>query len=215
MTLIIGFGNKARHGKDTAATAIMEYAVLGDTELTDVRRYKYATALYEEVNFAIQSAGSAESLLTVLRGTATAKGEVFPEWVTCDPNPEVSDLAPHGKHPKILQWWGTELRRSSDSEYWVKRLYEEIERDKPEVALITDVRFPNEGDAVRARGGYTVNLTRLNVDGTLYVDPSRPADHISETAMDSYNWDYKLFSKSKEFVGSQAVNLVKFLKGLK
>ena len=46
MRLVIGFGNKARHGKDSAAAAIQEYA--RNMCLPDTRIFKFATALYQE-----------------------------------------------------------------------------------------------------------------------------------------------------------------------
>lgn len=51
--------------------------------------------------------------------------------------------------------------------------------------IITDVRFPNEADAIKRRGGY---LVRIN--GTRTKDV-RDANHVSETALDSYQgFDY-------------------------
>lgn len=51
--------------------------------------------------------------------------------------------------------------------------------------IITDVRFPNEADAILERGGKLIRLTR-----TTEV-PEEIANHPSETALDNYNkFDY-------------------------
>jgi hypothetical protein len=46
MRLIIGYGHRARQGKDSAAYAIQDYA--RRFSLPDVRIFKFATALYQE-----------------------------------------------------------------------------------------------------------------------------------------------------------------------
>src|SRR6185437_11665955 len=44
----------------------------------------------------------------------------------------------------LLQLFGTEFRRAEDKDYWLGRLRERIANERPHVALITDMRFPNE-----------------------------------------------------------------------
>src|ERR1700676_2528126 len=153
MTLIIGFGNRARHGKDTAAQAIVDYynekaAVQYKHSLPpsgpSVKIYKYATALYAEVNDFLKSDTGKRWLVGEKRPATFAHILTLPDWVQPDPNPEVSALAPYGKHPKLLQWWGSELRRTQDVNYWVKKMFADLEKDKVDIALVTDVRFPNE-----------------------------------------------------------------------
>lgn len=50
--------------------------------------------------------------------------------------------------------------------------------------VVTDVRFPNEFDAIKERGGYVVRITR---DG---VGPANA--HPSETALDGFDFDFVL-----------------------
>jgi hypothetical protein len=80
--------------------------------------------------------------------------------------------------------------------------------------MITDVRFPNEADAVKQRGGYTINVQRLREDGQPYYSSDRPADHISETALDGYNWDYYIKSKSPVVTAELAITYAELLRGL-
>lgn len=54
--------------------------------------------------------------------------------------------------------------------------------------IITDMRFPNELEAVKKRGGITI---RVNRDYVLSGGPENPKDqHESETALDNAEFDY-------------------------
>jgi hypothetical protein len=177
--LLIGFGNKARNGKDSAANAIKEYFE-NDYDNgyaappVKVGIFKYATALYAEVNEGIKN-GIWESR-RIIPDNPKECHAILPDWVQPEPNPEISALAPYGKHPKLLQWWGTEYRRAQDENYWVKKTFAAIPANL-DIAIITDVRFPNEAEGVISRGGYTVNVQRLREDGTQYYSSDRPATH--------------------------------------
>lgn len=60
--------------------------------------------------------------------------------------------------------------------------------------IITDVRFPNEADAIRKRGGIIIRVNRKHgyntPDGKWKEMPINY--HASETALDNYNFDYIL-----------------------
>lgn len=221
--LLLGFGNRARNGKDSAAEAIRDfYSQQNQARLAHVPTwkgsvrvgiFKYATALYQEVNKAIEAGiwGTRQVFITRPgRGLV-----VLPEWVEPDPNPEVSALAPYGKHPKLLQWWGSEFRRTQDPDYWVRKLFASIPNNL-DVVMITDVRFPNEAEAITQRDGYTVNVQRLREDGSQYYSDDRPSDHPSETALDNYNWNFylKIPNGHQALLAEQAVTLAEYLRGL-
>lgn len=60
---------------------------------------------------------------------------------------------------RLLQWWGTEFRRSIDPDYWVKQ----VDVDLPEMLVVSDVRFPNEMDFVRKYNGLLIKIARPKV----------------------------------------------------
>lgn len=82
----------------------------------------------------------------------------------------------------LLQWWGTEYRRNNFGDnYWVDKLVEETK--KYDKVIISDMRFPNEFDAVVHNGGICIKIIRPN------SFESNTALHISETALDHIkNW---------------------------
>lgn len=162
--LLIGFGHKARQGKNTAAVAVLNATPLD----SHARLYAYADALRAEVKRATSDAGGVYELTQSMN---------CPKWVM----PEM------GKQRTLLQWWGTDYRRSQDPDYWVKRMEETLERDHPDIAIITDVRFPNEAEAIHRLGGYLVKVER-----TTKPDVIVPA-HPSEQALDGYTgWDFNI-----------------------
>ena len=155
-SVIIGFGFRARSGKDTAVAEIIKQRGLklpiynmednaANAERYDIRKYSFADALRREVEAEYSKAGGVEKVFAPNYCFAK-KGYVvtLPEWVKYDPNGEVNAQYPRGKQRPFLQWYGTEYRRADDDDYWVKRLAEQIELEKPQIALITDMRFPNE-----------------------------------------------------------------------
>jgi hypothetical protein len=87
----------------------------------------------------------------------------------------------------LLQYWGTEYRRAQDELYWVKKCM--TQRKDGVINIITDVRFPNEVQAVKDAGGLVVRIERGNRSKV------SNQEHPSETALDGYiDWDVLLLN---------------------
>lgn len=230
--LILGLGNKARHGKDSFAAAVTAYFANLDVAAAKhnlkhkpvvVQHIAFADALYREVNEYLATAISLDMTFDALfkMGVREVRGgelcmTPIPEWVTPDPKAEVSKRAPYGKHPKLLQWWGTEFRRSQNQSYWVDKWKAAI-NPKSNIILSTDMRFTNEAAAVKSVGGVTIQVNRKNVDGTRFIDPTRDSLHVSETQLDGYNFDYEITVKTGDLalLEEWAITLVHYLRALK
>lgn len=140
-TFVFGFGHKARHGKDSACRIIREQR----GHLYDIRQYSFAEALKREVI----GMGNQRTLCEMA-------------GLPYDENPPLDDPllpAPHGKQRRLLQWWGTEFRRTQDPDYWVKQTEKRILAERPQIALISDMRFKNEFAMVQ-NYGVAVNMQR-------------------------------------------------------
>lgn len=96
---------------------------------------------------------------------------------------------------KALQWWGTEVRRSVDPDYWVKRAMASSLTKLAEGTSIyvTDSRFPNEATCIEEAGGLLVRLLVSQEEQARRImarDGLKPTaealNHASETAMDDY-----------------------------
>jgi hypothetical protein len=51
--------------------------------------------------------------------------------------------------------------------------------------IITDMRFPNEFDALKSRGGITIRINRVK-----YISTHSEGEHESERALDNHEFDY-------------------------
>jgi hypothetical protein len=86
----------------------------------------------------------------------------------------------------ILQRVGTEaLRRGFDEDVWVKSAHLRIQRAPTTNWVLTDVRFPNESEAIKSWGGQVFRIDRAERPDLIATN-----QHASETSMDSYDgWD--------------------------
>jgi hypothetical protein len=100
------------------------------------------------------------------------------------------------KSGPILQMVGTDLyRKNIDNDFWVKMLGYQIHEENPKIAIIADVRFPNEVKWIEDNGGICIKVTRWvdTIGGERYYADDRPKDHPSETALDDYGFfEYSL-----------------------
>jgi hypothetical protein len=86
---------------------------------------------------------------------------------------------------EVMQFVGTDLFRMMNSNVWVDACIRRIQKDKPTIAIITDVRFPNEVMGIKNAGGKVMRMTR---------NPAGDSDtHASETALDKENFDWSNF----------------------
>ena len=79
----------------------------------------------------------------------------------------------------ILQWWGVEFRRHYfGQDYWVSKMTQKLLAMDEDLAVVTDVRFRDEADFIRASGGFVVRVER---------ETGLQDGHSSETDLDGYS----------------------------
>jgi len=169
---IYGLGYKRGSGKDTVADMIVEAQV----PETKVIRIAFADTLKE----------ACKSLF------GFSHGQVYDQ--------EKKEQVDHrwGVTPRqALQWVGTDcIRNNLHPSFWVmaarNRIIGEIgDTEGPVCVVVTDVRFPNEVDAIHEWGGDVWNVRRQSV-----IDAERSAPHAphrSETALDDWvEWEFVL-----------------------
>jgi len=95
---------------------------------------------------------------------------------------------------EFLQLLGTDAMRDHlHPNVWVNALFADYKPEKmsersPSNWVITDVRFPNEAQAIKNRGGIIIRVDR---PGYIPIN-----NHPSETALDDWNFDYKILNAS-------------------
>lgn len=163
--MIIGLGYKARTGKGEVASWL-------------VRRHGFIEAAFAD---ALKHACREIFGLTESQLYGDQKDRLDPFW---DDTPR-----------NILQKVGTEcLRRGYRDDVWIKALEREL-RDpaSPETVdvdwVVSDVRFPNEAEAIHRWGGRLVKIER----------PDAPSiatgQHASEIALEKWGgWDYRILN---------------------
>ncbi len=89
---------------------------------------------------------------------------------------------------RLLQWWGTDLRRAQNPDYWVTRGMERADRAaeiaevhrRPSLIVFTDVRFENEAKAIDQRGGTVLEVIAPDDVRSRRLGGSLPPAHASE-----------------------------------
>ena len=84
---------------------------------------------------------------------------------------------------RAMEVVGTDIFRSLKRDVWVSATMRNIKRDQYDVAIILDVRFPNEVEAIKKLGGYVIRLT---------LDPFC-SESQSEKALDQNLYDWSNF----------------------
>lgn len=84
---------------------------------------------------------------------------------------------------EVMQVIGTDIFRKLDPNIWVRSTINKIFREKPDLAVIADCRFPNEVEAIKQIDGKVIRLTRAPFE----------SDHESETILNKENYDWTNF----------------------
>lgn len=84
---------------------------------------------------------------------------------------------------EFMQFFGTDIMRKIHPNVWANACINKINKEGSELAVVADVRFPNEVEAINKTGGKVLRLDR-----DVHED-----NHDSETALDMGNYDHANF----------------------
>lgn len=204
--MIIGLSGYAKSGKDTVAEIIQEL----QPNQWDVRKFS----------------GKLKTIASLLTGIPASKFE--------DQEFKESDLGPEWDRPleywhrqgddsriapmtvrEFLQKLGTDaVRDGLHTNAWVNALMADYHTDtRSEVLgqfikkvsppckwIITDCRFENEAQAIKDKGGVIIRIDRPGI---------KPVNaHPSETALDNWDFDYKIANASDLVALKQTVEVL-------
>lgn len=156
---IIGFSGYARSGKDTAAETLLGLGFVRIGFADKLKDFVYA------INPKVDGGPRGEYDLREVIDTFGWEKYKNTYWG--------DSIREH------LQYIGTECGRKLLGEnVWVDAAFNGLDDGK---YVFSDVRFPNEVDGIRSRGGRVYRIERTG------IGPAN--EHLSETALDNYEFD--------------------------
>jgi hypothetical protein len=157
--MIIGLSGYAQSGKDTVAELLC-------------LNYKYQRRSFADpIRHALLTLNPKLDSITHISDLIQDYG-----WEIAKKNPEVR---------RLLQVLGTDVgRRMFGDKVWVKMLMDELNYE--DRVVISDVRFPNEAEAIKKLGGVVLRINRRN--------HSAVNGHTSEHALDNYMFNYVIYN---------------------
>lgn len=180
--MIVGLCGKKQSGKSTVARFLGEQ---GFVELS------WAYPLKEIVGRQLFGLNDDQ-----LYGSEEAKEAIIPDWGY--------------SARQILQLVGTEcFRKVIRDDFWVvlgRRRLAELSQKGTNI-VISDCRFPNEMEAIKSLGGFTIRVVR---EGQISTDT-----HPSENSLNDYVTDFTITAKSGDIKTLERVigNIVLFKSG--
>ena len=153
---LIGLVGRKRSGKDTVARRLVEAHAFTRFAFADLLRE--AALTLNPIVLPMDTAWASYRLAEVVRADG---------WEAAKDLPEVR---------RTLQNYGMAIREI-DPDFWVRPVLGALAAHAGP-AVIADVRFPNEAEAIRAAGGTLVRIIRPGLDES--------DAHISETALANY-----------------------------
>lgn len=198
---VIAFGGRKKSGKDTLA----QFLVRNRLELfnsRDVYIYHFADPLK---GFVTNYLGCPEDWVWGSDKDKENKVEHL-LWENFPVKECIGDKTGSMSVREVLQYYGTNIFRQQDPEIWIRILKNTLLEKQPDVAIVADMRFPNEVAGIQELGGKTVYLTRA-------VPPL--SVHESETALlhENFEWnkfDCVLYNHDRNITQTQDI-LIKIL----
>lgn len=155
----MGFAGLARVGKDTAAQVLIkEFGYVQESFADPIRKF-------------------VAHILGWSLAELEARKEDYIEWLGTTPR-------------RMMQTVGTEWGRIGVNDLiWVNRTLRAVDHNRINLfspTVITDVRFDNEAEAIRAAGGVVVHIVR--------PDALKTSAHVSENGVTRHPRDYVLIN---------------------
>lgn len=177
MTKIIAFSGRKQSGKSTSGEYVQR--LMNDINpKIDIRTYSFADPLKKNICIDLlgltpqQCWGSDDDKNSL----TSLMWENMPGYI--------GDSIGLMTAREVMEYIGTKMFRKMKDQVWVEATLKQIEKDKPDIALLLDNRFPNEVTPILDVGGYVVRLTRNPFNST-----SEP-----ESALDPDKYDWNKFS---------------------
>lgn len=168
--MIVGLSGYARAGKDTVASILVQEHGFRRVAFADALKAVLAD-LNPIVGWKLDERGGAHGSLERVAGLGRPSPDGHGiDWEQAKQRPEVREL---------LQRLGCAVRDHVGQNAWVEAALRDVDRE--ERVVVSDVRFPNEAEAIKRRLGQVWRVVR---EGCGPVN-----GHVSESALDGWHFD--------------------------
>jgi len=168
MTKIIAFAGRKQSGKTTCSEFVAKYFNGSIESFNSAKIYNFADPLKKDI------------CINIL-------GMKYDQcYGSDDQKNELVDCYWEGKQlsaREVMQVVGTDIFRKMKQDVWAGATIIKIQKEKPDLAIIADCRFPNEVESIKRAGGIVIKLTRNPYN----------SNHTSETALDEINYPVSNF----------------------
>jgi hypothetical protein len=207
MGKIIGISGRKQSGKNTVANYFTGYILkqknmVGDFDISNEGKLEIQTANqqgdigwgifdatrkdYDFVSYADKELWPYTKLYhfaDCLKHLAVSLFDLEPRQVY-GTDEDKNSMTQYGKTAReFLQYFGTDVMRKIKNSIWVDYTIKCIKEENSEFAIIPDVRFPNEVQAIKEANGIVIRLDR-----DVYS-----SEHTCESSLDEENFDWKNF----------------------
>lgn len=184
--IVVAMTGYASTGKDTVADLLVTHLCFRKLAFADALRAEVSNGFNIELSYLVHPSTKSHPMsalamrkapLGFLAAVALAtgniprdgEGQIAAEWLDQPRSPR-----------QILQWWGTEYRRRQHEHYWSRQLMQRVldaMHDGASRFVITDCRFKNEADTVRALDGKIWQVKRPGINDATTSEGA----HVSAT----------------------------------
>jgi len=163
-TKILAFAGRKQSGKTTCAEFVTKYFNGSIEPFNGAKIYNFADSLKKDI------------CMNILGLTYD---QCYGDDVSKNQYTEVywNDIRLTAR--EVMQLVGTDIFRKMKKDVWARSTITKIQKEKPQIAIVADCRFPNEVKAIKDAGGLVIKLNRNPYN----------SDHVSETALDEINYD--------------------------
>jgi dephospho-CoA kinase len=192
MKSIILLSGKLQSGKNTFADFLAEELKANEQQVvTDMLAADLKALSYQ----------ACKPLISVLKNIRSKLIQIAdPKWLTIHGYPLLDKLTLKEENfyeekteisRVLLQIIGTDIGRTlAGDTVWVDKFIKRTNEEEFDVKLVTDVRFPNELEMLKALDSEDCRVVSIRVEREIDRSTSEN-EHESETALDGYkNWDY-------------------------
>lgn len=186
-TLIVGLGHYSNVGKDTLAKMLVEEI----------------DALYNDGGFHADIHAFAHTLKDYAESVFRWAGVMHMSYYEANRDQRDVVIPELGMTPVELWCRVGEAMRTVHPDVWLNNTLYDIDYGGQDIALITDVRYPNEAEAIQKRGGLLIKVLRPGVE---------PRDTEADRALlDFDNWNAVVSASNLDELREHARKLAKVI----